>query len=220
MAKKPAERWPMERVRDRLAQIRRDPSAVGVTSALVETGRAPSATEVLAPIAPIAPAPPAGAERRRRSPWPWLAAVVATVLAVFLVITFTGDDPNDPASDEPTSEPSSEPTSDTPTTQDANTRNDITEFITTYLATVTTDRRATYAMLTPEFQAESGGFQGYSGFWRTIASAEATNIEVDPEALIVSYDVAYRTVAGDSSSGSVTLQLQRTDDGYLIAGEA
>jgi len=220
MAKEPAERWPMERVRDRLAQIRRDPSAAGVTSTLVETGEAPSATEVLAPIAPIAPAPPAGAAERRRSPWPWLAAVVATVLAVFLVITFTGDDPTDPASDETTSEPSSEPTSDAPTTQDPNTRSDITQFITTYLATVTTDRRATYAMLTPEFQAESGGFQGYSGFWRTIASAEATNIEVDPEALTVSYDVAYRTVAGDSSNGSVTLQLQRTDDGYLIAGEA
>lgn len=217
MAKEPAQRWPMERVRDRLAQIRRDPSAAGVTSTMVEAGEAPSATEVLAP---IAPAPPAGAAERRRSPWPWLAAVVATVLAGFLIITFTGDDPNEPASDEPTSEPSSEPTSDAPTTQDANTRSDIKEFITTYLATVTTDRRATFAMLTPEFQAQSGGFQGYSGFWRTIASAEASNIEVDPEALTVSYDVSYRTVAGDSSNGSVTLQLQRTDDGYLIAGEA
>lgn len=227
MAKEPAERWPMERVRDRLAEICRDPSAAGVTSTLVETPlvetrETPSATEVLAQIAPasIAPAPPAGVEKRNRSPWPWLAGAIATALAIILVITLTGDDPDDPASDASTSEPTSEPTSDAPTTQAANTRRDITEFITTYLTTVTTDRRATYALLTPEFQAESGGFQGYNGFWRNIASAEATNIEVDPESLTVSYDVAYRTVSGDSSNDSVTLQLQRTDDGYLIAGEA
>ena len=85
---------------------------------------------------------------------------------------------------------------------------------------MTTDRRATYAMLTPEFQAESGGFQGYNRFWRTIAAATPSDIEVDPEALTVSYDVAYRTVSGGSSNGSVTLQLQRTDAGYLIAGES
>lgn len=226
MAKEPAERWPMERVRDRLAEICRDPSAAGANSTLVETPlveprETPSATEVLAQIAPasIATAPPAGVEKRSRSPWPWLAGAIATALAI-MVITLTGDDPDDPASDASTSEPTSEPTSDAPTTQAANTRRDITEFITTYLTTVTTDRRATYALLTPEFQAESGGFQGYSGFWRSIASAEATNIEVDPESLTVSYDVAYRTVSGDSSNDSVTLQLQRTDDGYLIAGEA
>jgi serine/threonine protein kinase len=217
MAKEPAERWPMERVRDRLAQISRDPSAAGATSTLVEPGEVPSATEVLAP---IAPAPPASTGERRRSPWPWLAAVVATALAIIVVVAFTGDDPTDPASDQPSSEPTSEPGSEAPSAQADDTRSDITEFITTYLDTVTTDREATYAMLTPEFQAESGGFQGYSRFWRTIAAATPSDIEVDPEALTVSYDVAYRTVTGASSNGSVTLQLERTDAGYLIAGES
>ena len=69
MAKEPAERWPMERVRDRLAQIRRDPSAAGVTSTRGGARRGAAATEVLTP---IAPAPPASAEERRRSRWPWL----------------------------------------------------------------------------------------------------------------------------------------------------
>jgi serine/threonine protein kinase len=233
MAKEPAERWPMERVRDRLAEISRAPSAAGVTSTLVETGEAPSATQLLPP---IAAAPPASAENHRRLPWPWLAAVVAAALAVILAIAFTGDDPNDPVSEEPTSEPTSKPSSEptntptseptnTPTSEEpatpaaANTRRDITEFISSYLATVTTERRATYAMLTPEFQAESGGFEGYSRFWRTIASAETTHIEVDPEALTVSYDVSYRTVSGGTFNDSVILQLERTDAGYLIAGE-
>lgn len=215
MARAPGERWPMERVRDRLAQIRRDPSTAGVTSMQVvevENNASP-ATEVLAPIAP-APVP----EQPRRSPWPWLVALGAAVLAVILVLAVTGDDPTEQASDDPTSEPST-PTTDTTTTPPANTTQDITDFITTYLATVTTDPRATFAMLTPEFQTESRGFKGYSGFWRTIASATPSNIVVDPEALTVSYDVAYETVAGGSSDGSVSLELERTDAGYLIAGE-
>lgn len=236
MARDPADRWSMERVRDRLAEIRDDPAAAGVTSMRVVDAEPPTGTEVLSPVtattntpvAPIAPVPPpstsatpAAPEKGRRSPWPWLAALGAAVLAVILVIALTGDDPNDPATDQPTSDPTtSEPTSAPPSTPAANTRADITDFITTYLSTVTTDRRATYAMLTPEFQAESDGFEGYSGFWRTIASAEPSNIEVDPEALTVTYDVTYRTVNGASSSDTVTLQLERTDDGYLIAGEA
>lgn len=221
MAREPAERWPMERVRDRLAQIRRDPDVAGVTSMVVVDPEPSPATVVLAPIAPAPTAaiPPAGHEERRRSRWPWLAALGAAVLAVVLVLAFTGDDPTDPATDEPTSEPTTDPTSDAPSTPAANTRQDITDFITTYLATVTTDPEATYAMLTRDFQAESGGFQGYSRFWRTIASAEASDITVDPEALTVSYDVDYRTVTGRSSNGSVSLQLERTNDGYLIAGE-
>lgn len=235
MVREPEARWSMERVRDRLAEISRDPSSIGVTSTQVMDLEPASSTEILAPVAapvapPVAPSvadePTAPARHRSRSRWLWLAGVGALVLALVLAITLGGeDDPSEPAAGGPTAEPtSSEPTSeeptDTATGTAANTRRDITEFISTYLSTVTTDPRATFAMLTPGFQADSGGFGGYSGFWRTIASAQPSNIEVDPEALTVSYDVDYRTVEGAESSDSVTLQLQRSDDGYLIAGEA
>ena len=235
MAREPADRWPMDRVRDRLSDIRRDPASEGRTTMQVVDVEPTSETEVLSPImaAPTTQVPadqfpagqvPAGQEKRRRSPWPWLAALAAAVIAVALVLALTGDDPSEQASDDPTSGSSqtSEPTSttDTPTTPPANTRRDITEFITTYLATVTTDRRAAFAMLTEDFQADSGGYGGYSGFWSTIASAEPSNIKVDVEALTVSYDVAYETVSGRSDGGSVSLKLERTDAGYLIDDEA
>jgi eukaryotic-like serine/threonine-protein kinase len=224
MAKDPAQRWPMERVRDRLAQIRRDPAAVGVTSTQVLAGEQAPATEVLAPIAPAGPAGPAEpTDDKRGAPWLWLAGLGAALVAVVLALTLTGDDTPEPTAGEPTSDsPSSRPTSDSPTTTSptVDTRAEVTDFITTYLATVTTDRRAAFAMLTPGFQADSGGFGSYSGFWRTIESATPSDIEVDPEALTVSYDVAYRTTDGDDTSDSVNLRLQRSGDGYLIAGES
>lgn len=237
MTREPRDRWSMDRVRDRLSEIRRDPTAVGATSTLVMNGEPAPATEVLATIAPApvpapepapepAPAPAPLQQERRRSPWPWLVALAAAAIAVVLVLALTGDDPPEQASDDPTSEPSppttdttTDPTTDPPTTPPVNTRQDITDFITTYLATVTSDPRAAFAMLTPEFQAESRGFEGYSGFWRTIESATPSNIQVDPEALTVTYDVAYETVAGDSRDGTVSLQLERADGSYLIADE-
>lgn len=215
MAREPAERWPIERVRDRLDQIRRDPKSTGVVSMTVVSDEGVHATQTLAPV-PAAPVP--APDRRKRPWWPWLAAIGAAALAVVLAITFIGDDPS-PASDDPTTAPTSEPTDETPETPPANTRREVTDFITNYLSTVTSDQRATYAMLTPEFQADSGGFEGYSGYWRSIASATPSNIEVDVEALTVSYDVAYRTATGRSDNDSVTLRLERSGAGYLIAGE-
>ncbi|WP_165807165.1 serine/threonine-protein kinase [Nocardioides currus] len=228
MAREPSDRWPMERVRDRLAEIRLDPAAEGVTSTTtLVTDPSPASdtspvTEVIPPVPPVEPVTPVEPDGRprRRAVWPWLAALGAAVLAVVLVLALTDDDPADePKQEEPTAAPTSETTSDSPTTPAVDTDQEIRDFITTYLDTVTTDRRATYAMLTADFKAESGGFAGYSRFWRTIASATPSNIVVDAEDLTVSYDVDYRTVSGGSDGGSVRLQLERVDGGYLIAGE-
>ena len=46
------------------------------------------------------------------------------------------------------------------------------DFISQYLATAPTDPEATFQMLTPEFQEESGGIEGYRGFWDTVESRE------------------------------------------------
>ncbi len=238
MTREPSDRWSMQHVRDRLAEIRLDPTAAQMTSTAVLSDVTAPPTAVLAPVAvvPVTPvaASPVGAVPETvlvpdqgigRSRWPWLAALAAAVVvvAITILVLTSGNNNDTPAADDPapstTTEPSETPSSPT-TNPAATTRKDVTAFISNYLATVTSDPQTSFEMLTPDFQARSGGFGKYSGFWGTIASATPSNIVVDPAALTVSYDVFYKRVNGTTASGSPTLQLQRTDDGYLIAGES
>jgi hypothetical protein len=92
-------------------------------------------------------------------------------------------------------------------------------FLATYLATVTSDRQAAFAMLTRPYQTASGGFSGYDGFWRTITSARASDVTADPSALTVSYSVAYTHTDGQHTTEHHTLQLVRSGSSYLISGQ-
>jgi hypothetical protein len=92
-------------------------------------------------------------------------------------------------------------------------------FITSYLATVTSDPESAFEQLTPEFQRASGGYDGYLRWWRRVRSAEVAAIESNPSDLTVGYTVTYVMKTGRSQTDQIRLQLQRQDDHYLIAGE-
>ena len=92
-------------------------------------------------------------------------------------------------------------------------------FITSYIATVTSDPRAAFDQLTPEFQEASGGYEGYMRWWGKVRSAELADVSSDPSDLTVGYTVDYVMKTGKKITQSVRLQLQRLDDQYLIAGE-
>ena len=89
-----------------------------------------------------------------------------------------------------------------------------------YLATVTSDPEAAWALLTPGFQAQSGSFEEYEGFWSGIRSADLLSAQADPESKQISYEVEYVRTDGSKTRDSVTLQLEGTDGAYLIAGES
>ena len=133
-------------------------------------------------------------------------------------------DASQEATDEPSEEPSAteEPTQE-PSTDPAagagGTRAEMQSFVQDYFATVTSDPESTFAMLTPEFQAASGGYERYAGFWSTISSATPSDIQVDPGALTASYTIDYVTTSGDTKTQQVQLQLEQQGDGFLIAGE-
>lgn len=92
-------------------------------------------------------------------------------------------------------------------------------FITTYLATVTSDQHASWAMLTREFQRESGGFGHYQQFWRGYRSATPRNVVADPSSMTVSYSVDYVKSDGSTSTDQVRLGLVANGTSYLIASE-
>ena len=225
MARDPAGRWTMAQVRDFLAHgrdVRTHPapvSAVGDDSTRV-LQPAPPAVPAVTPAPPLSPPvspPSAPATRRRRSPWPWLAAAVALValLAVgYALLTAGGTGtPRAGASQPPSSPTQGSSRSSAPASGQAQAMED---FLTTYLATVTSDRKTAWQMLTPAYQDASGGFGSYSGFWGTIASATPSNVTADPAAMTVTYDVAYERHNGTRTSEHHTLQLVHEGSSYLI----
>ena len=98
------------------------------------------------------------------------------------------------------------------------------QFIGNYLATAAADPATGYTMLTPGFQQQSGGIEGYRSFWDTVESAELQTIDVDPESLSVAYTVEYQMDSSGPGSGEstdeVSLGLVFDDGTYKIASES
>ena len=235
MTRDPADRWSMIEVRDFLDQgrdvtIHPAPAAAAAAvdtdgTRLLEPTRSEPAgvPPIVADPALLATPVTSDAPRRRRRPvWPWVAAVVLLVAVAVLgwvaLTSGNGGGGDDQAGDGRSSSPSSPKTSGSSGTQVQAAA--MEDFISTYLATVTQDDHATYAMLTPTFQQESGKFGGYHGFWKKVESATPSNIQADPASMTVSYDVEYVKTDGTASSDHVTLQLEKNGSSFLIAGEA
>jgi serine/threonine protein kinase len=194
---------------------------------------APTATTAFRPLAPPVPeadpvadpqpTPPAASHaasppRRSRMIWLALGAVVALV-AVVVGLQLGGDDDDQPVAAPPSSSapaPTSEPTTDAPA-EDATTQA-LKGFVADYLTTAPNDPDAGFAMLTPDFQKQSKGIKGYKGFWDRVSNLDVKQVSADPATLRVSYTYSY-DLDGDSRSDAVTLQLERSGDGFLIAGE-
>ena len=241
MTKEPHDRWSMAQVRDFLHSHGRVAGPAGgestqVMAAPVGPAPAPAPTpaEPAAPPVPAEPAaPPVPADAPRRRPWLPLAiaAALVAVLGVLAWSLLSGDDGASPTIDRPPSsegaddggggggeEPSgSESTSPAPQQPTAR---GMEGFITDYLATAPSSPETTFAMLTPDFQAASGGIDDYSGYWSSIAEATPVEINADPEALTVEYTVDYTRQDGSQVTDTVVLQLQYADGRYLIADEA
>lgn len=216
MTREPKDRWPMARVREEMARIARGerPRVVPVPA----RRSPPEHTGVLATPSPAhAPGPP----RRRSRGWGLVAAVAVLALAtVAVAYAWAGRDTPEALTDDATySSRTSEPPDSAPPLTAEDTREQMDAFITSYISTVTTDPRAAFDLLTPEFQDASGGYEGYLGWWSRVRSAELERISSNPSDLTVGYTIDYVMKSGRENTQQVRLQLQRQDDRYLIAGE-
>ena len=161
-----------------------------------------------------------------------MIGVLLGLLVVLLFLLFAWffgafDNQDDPTTDSSTpstapsdsSQPEETPSSSAP---DPEVRvEQMQAFVTDYAALAVDDPRTSWQMLTPDFQKASGGFGNYKKFWDQWSSAIPANIEADPDALTVTYDITYtREDGGGDESDTVTLQLVEDGDGFLIAGES
>jgi serine/threonine protein kinase len=237
MAREPADRWSMDRVRDFLmagpqatvpapARTSVPPPAPPVAPAEAPTHVLPLPGPPMAPQATSSPVAPANDRRRGSLPAVLAAALAVVAIAVVGWVAFrtgTGDDDQPatgsaPHSGDPGTSPSSS-SSGAPAARAA-TADGMRAFVEDYLATVTTDPAAAWQRLTPGFQAESGNFGQYQHFWNGIRSAEVVNAHADPSSRQVSYTVDYVHRDGTRTSDDVTLVLEGTDGDYRISGES
>jgi eukaryotic-like serine/threonine-protein kinase len=231
MAHQVEDRWSMDDVRDFLAGGPSAPLPAPLPRAVpvgVRGGATadPTDTQVIsAAVPPVPLAAPPVTSRRRAAPsrgrsvlLPLLALALVALVAVVAWRLGSdkdpGTDPRSPSSSGSASSPSS------PSTTGQVTADGMESFIEDYLATVTTDPKAAWARLTPEFQAQSGGFGQYKKFWSDMQTADVLESQGDPEDLTISYTVEYLHRDGTKSRDDVTLQLTGTDDAYLISGES
>lgn len=235
MTKQPADRWTMGEVRDFLhagqSAAGTTPRPVPVPVSGLETDLDPTRTQRFADPLPRPAAPPPAAptpptptspprERARRTPsGPVLVALTVALLAGLIVWAVLASGPDDdgtadPGSGDPSSR-SSAPTGDATPTADS-----METFMEDYLATAPSDPEAGFRMLTPEFQEESGGLDGYTGFWGRVVSADLVSFSADPEALTVTYTVEYVMEDQDQKvSDTVSLALVQAEGTLKIAGE-
>jgi serine/threonine protein kinase len=233
MTQDEATRWDAAQVRDFLDA---GPQETVVTPAARRRSRRadrgvpapqPGHTQVLAPVdatragraaSPPAGGPPREGDRRRFPVLPVLAALLVVALLGVGAFLVTGglDDDEQLATDTPSA--SAEPSPSETAAPEPN-EADMIAFTENYVQTAARNQQRGFDMLTPTFQQDSGGLQGYSGFWSSVSDVSIRSIEADPERLTVSYDYTYRR-NGRETTEPVTLRLDYSDGRYLIAGEA
>lgn len=240
MTRDAGQRWPMTRVHEFLESgpAATQPS-LATMGGLADIGLAepvrtrsyddggstqvlPLTTATTAP--PPPPAGPDGGAETESPRRPWAIVVGAAVaVVVAMAIAFAiglhdgggNDESGGPTSPSASTSGSSSP--DSPSSAGP-TEDGMTTFTRNYIDTAVSDPASAFKMLTPEFQDQSNGLQGYEDFWDQVRNAKILSISADPEALEVSYRYRYVRPGGPTVD-DVTLQLSFEDGSYLIAGE-
>ena len=219
MTHDPTARWSMAEVTDFLR--------FGPGAPVPQTSEEPDQpTQVMAAVPPPAP-PPAPASdsntpgtrraQRSRGVLPWLvgAAALALVVMVGLVLYYGSEDPPEtPAGESPSQSPPTSPGE----TSEANAA-DMEAFVSDYLTTASSDPPSGFEMLTPEFQAASGGVEGYESFWGNVSNVDLVEVEADADNLTVSYFYTFNFRGEGRQEDDVLLRLEYQDGRYLIAEE-
>jgi serine/threonine protein kinase len=222
MVRDPSRRWSMKQVRDFLGTRVApngwvEPEPTDDVSGTRELGTVGQATPPDVPAAPPSapPSPRADSPGTRRPQTKVLLVAVGVVLLLVLAGVLYAALSGDPAS-ESTKKPSDTSSSKAAATKP--TEAGMESFIRDYVSTVSSDPDASWQMLSPKFQVESGGIETYRKFWDRATNGRVNSISANPDDLTVSYQVRFDNF--NNGPGPTVLQLKFDDGRYLIDGES
>lgn len=222
----PVSRWSMADAAHALERLHGQHAPAGTLPTAPAAGYAD-------PDTPVVEAPPPRRQRRRGPLWVALAVllVVAVALGAYLLdredeptASAPDDEPtrsappetSEPASPEtsatteepptePTSEPSTEPATDVPVPS-----GDAAQTVEDYYALLPEDTEAAWEYLGEGARADAGGYDSFSGFWRTIDEVAVEGVEIDGDTATV--ELVY-----DGESETRQLLVAESGDGWIIA---
>lgn len=166
------------------------------------------------------PAVGVGPARERRRAALLAVAAVATVAVIVGLVLLLGDVGGSPragsgvgASTPSASQTQSGSTAGTPTAVG------VTSFVQNYLATAAHDPSTSFAMLTPAYQAASGGLSGYRQFWGNVTGIkDLSAIQPTLDPLGATYTYTYTLRGAGKRTEQVHLNLVFANGSYLIDG--
>ncbi|MEH3032886.1 MAG: serine/threonine-protein kinase [Aeromicrobium erythreum] len=183
---------------------------------------------------PAAPAAPVRDDRGRRGLDPRLLLVAGAVVLLVLVVGLTallgrgGDEPsgNAPRAGSTSTPSEGQDTTGTDGTDGSDgtsqpTQQQLESFARDYVSTAADDPEDGFALLTPAYQGQSGGLDGYKAFWDGVKDPVVTSVSADPEQMTVTYVYTYLYDSDDGEdrrTERVTLRLEQTAGGLRIAG--
>ena len=213
MAIDPKQRWSMAQVRDFL-----DGADIQPVKAPTLRGAVADATRVIAPVTrvmrpePTPPPPPPPERRSSRAPLiAGLVGIIVLGVGGWWLLTQNDDDGGNRGPGKGGTSISSEPGA---------TADGMVSFISDYANTLASDPESAWKMLTPQFQADSGGLGDYVKFWDGVHVVQLSDVHADPSSMTVSYHVKYSPPrSGGLKEDDVELRLVYTEGHYLIDAE-
>lgn len=113
------------------------------------------------------------------------------------------------------------PSTTTTTTAPAPDNDGLESFIQGYYSEVTkkNKRDDTFAMLTPAYQGQTGGRDGYEAFWSTIKSVDVGETQADASAGTVIVQLTFKKEDGGESQEVHRITVEPQGDSWLISGD-
>ena len=108
----------------------------------------------------------------------------------------------------------------TPVSSSGTSAADQAQFLRDYFSAAPGGTDAGWAMLGPDERAKAGGRSGYNAFWRTISSAEVSNVSARSGGSTPSATITYHKTDGSTTPERHTYQLIRSHGRYLLNYES